>query len=42
MPLSLEFLVNIIVLLAQVYLGLIVIFYNPKSFSNRAIHRNEW
>ncbi len=35
MDISFSFLINIIILLTEVYLGLIVIFHNPKSFSNR-------
>ena len=35
MPLSLDFFINVVVLLAQLYLGLIVILHNPKSFSHR-------
>lgn len=35
MSVSFEFLINIIVLLAQLYLGLIVILHNPKSWANR-------
>jgi len=35
MNFSLEFIINVVVLLAQLYLGLIVILQNPKSFTNR-------
>src|SRR3989344_8695731 len=35
MDFSFEFLLNIALLLAQLYLGIIVILHNPKSFTHR-------